>query len=59
MKAAAKALEVSPSMVYALISEGRLLAMRIGRKNRRGKLIVEESAIEAFKKQTREQSVIH
>ena len=53
VKAAAKALECSPSMVYALISEQRLKCYRVGRKNRRGKIVIPDEAVESFKEEMR------
>lgn len=48
VKQAAERLEVSQSLVYKLIEENRLGCVRIGRKGRRGKIIVRESDIQAF-----------
>jgi excisionase family DNA binding protein len=45
---AAKRLEISRSLVYRLIEEGRLPCLRIGQRGRRGKIIVKEEHIERF-----------
>ena len=50
----AERLGVSASLVYALVSEKRLKAHRLGRRGRRGKILVSEEQIEAFLEATRE-----
>lgn len=52
-KQAAEKLEVSPSMIYALVAEGRLRHERIGRRGRRGKIIIRDEHIEAFRAEIR------
>ena len=53
VKQAAEKLEVSPSMVYALIDEGRLPHERIGRRGKRGKIIIRDEHLEAFRAEVR------
>ena len=53
VKAAARALECSPSLVYALIQEGRIKCERRGRRGRRGKIIITDEAVEAFRQECR------
>ena len=48
VKQAAERLEISLSLCYALIEEGRLPCVRIGRKGRRGKIIVTEDDLRRF-----------
>jgi excisionase family DNA binding protein len=55
VKKAAERLEVSPSLVYKLVEEGRLTCVRIGRQGRRGKIIIREQDIEAFLKECAQQ----
>lgn len=45
---AAQKLEISVSLAYSLVAEGRLPCRRIGRKGRRGKIIVSEEDLKAF-----------
>lgn len=44
-KEAAAKLRVSLSMVYSLVQEGKLRAVRIGRKGRRGKVLIPEKEL--------------
>ena len=44
----AERLGVSESLVYALVSEKRLKAMRLGRQGKRGKILVPEDQLQAF-----------
>jgi excisionase family DNA binding protein len=48
IKEAAERLEISRSLCYRLVEEGRLKCLRIGQEGRRGKIIVRESDIAAF-----------
>jgi excisionase family DNA binding protein len=48
VKEFAKRAEISLSLAYALIEEGRVPCRRIGRKGRRGKIIVTEDDLKAF-----------
>ena len=48
VREAAERLEVSISLVYQLIAEGRLPHVRIGGRGRRGKIIVRPEDIESF-----------
>jgi len=48
VKEASKELEISPSLTYQLIADGRLPHVRIGGKGRRGKIIIKEKDIETF-----------
>jgi excisionase family DNA binding protein len=50
VKAAAERLEISQSLVYRLVEEGRMPCVRIGARGRRGKIIIREQDIEAFLK---------
>jgi excisionase family DNA binding protein len=50
VKAAAERLEISQSLVYRLVEEGRMPCVRIGARGRRGKIIIREVDIEAFLK---------
>ncbi len=45
---AAKRLEISKSLLYELIAEGRIPHRRIGRRGKRGKIIVTEDDLQAF-----------
>lgn len=45
---AAERLEISRSLVYALIEEGRLKCLRIGRRGRRGKIVIKDEHVRAF-----------
>ncbi len=47
-KEARDALRVSLSMIYQLVDEGRLKAIRIGARGRRGCIRIPQAAIEAF-----------
>jgi excisionase family DNA binding protein len=53
VKAAAERLEISQSLVYRLVEEGRIPCVRIGARGRRGKIIIREHDIEAFLKTCR------
>jgi excisionase family DNA binding protein len=53
VKVAAERLEISQSLVYRLVEEGRMLCVRIGARGRRGKIIIREQDIEAFLKTCR------
>lgn len=48
VKEAAQRLEISVSLCYRLVQEGRLPCVRIGQKGRRGKVIVLEEHIRVF-----------
>lgn len=48
VRTAAERLEVSQSMVYQLIQEGRLPCLRIGGRGRRGKIVIKEEHVLAF-----------
>jgi excisionase family DNA binding protein len=48
---AAVRLEISKSLVYRLIEEGRLPCVRIGQLGRRGKIVIREKDIEALLKE--------
>ena len=50
VKETADLLGVSVSMVYALIEEKRLPCVRIGRRGRRGKIVVRPEDVETFLK---------
>ena len=50
-KEAAVKLEVSLSLLYQLIQEKRIRHRRIGGRNRRGAIRIDEDAIEAFKEE--------
>ena len=45
---AAERLEISRSLIYALVEEGRLKCLRIGRRGRRGKIVIKDEHITAF-----------
>lgn len=47
-KQAAAKLEISQSLLYRLIQEGRLPCRRIGQRGKRGKIIVLEKDLELF-----------
>lgn len=51
VKQAAAKLEISQSLCYRLIEEGRLKCARIGQRGKRGKIIIREPDIEAFLKE--------
>jgi excisionase family DNA binding protein len=44
----AERLEISISLVYRLIEEGRLGCVRIGQLGRRGKVVIREKDLRAF-----------
>ncbi len=48
VKEAAKKLEISASLAYALIADGRLPHLRIGARGRRGKILLRDADIEKF-----------
>jgi excisionase family DNA binding protein len=48
VKEAAKRLEISLSLCYALIEEGRLPCRRIGRMGRRGKISIRDEDLVEF-----------
>ena len=48
VKEAAKRLECSPSLVYALVDEGRLRCVRLGRRGRRGKIVILDEHLQTF-----------
>lgn len=50
VREASKRLEISLSLTYALLEEGRIPCRRIGRKGRRGKYIIREDDLEEFLK---------
>ena len=54
VKSAAKALECSPSLIYALVSERRIRFYRVGRRGKKGKIVIPDDAIEAFREAARE-----
>lgn len=53
VKEAAKRLEISLSLCYALCEQGRLGHHRIGGAGRRGKIIITEADIETYIKSLR------
>ncbi len=48
VKQAAERLEISVSLAYSLIEEGRITCRRIGREGRRGKISIREEDLERF-----------
>lgn len=50
VKEAAERLEISQSLCYTLIGEGRLKCLRIGAAGKRGKVVVRESDVAEFVK---------
>jgi excisionase family DNA binding protein len=48
VKEAAERLEISVSLTYQLLADGRLPHLRIGGRGRRGKIIIKEEDIRAF-----------
>jgi excisionase family DNA binding protein len=48
VKEFAKRAEISASLAYALIEEGRVPCRRIGRKGRRGKIVIREEDLSKF-----------
>jgi excisionase family DNA binding protein len=48
VKEAAEKLEVSVSLVYQLVADGRLPHHRIGGRGRRGKIVIKDEGIQAF-----------
>lgn len=45
---AARRLEISTSLCYEIIAEGRLACCRVGRQGRRGKILVTEADLQKF-----------
>ena len=52
-KAAAEKIGVSSSLIYQLCSEGVIPCFRIGGKNKRGKVMIDERDLEVFIEQCR------
>lgn len=50
VKTFAKRAEISLSLAYALIDEGRVRHRRIGQRGRKGKIIVSEESLAEFLK---------
>jgi excisionase family DNA binding protein len=48
VKQFAERAEISLSLAYALVEEGRVSHRRIGRKGRRGKIVIREEDLERF-----------
>jgi len=48
VKQAAEKLRVSPSLVYGWCEDRLLAHFRMGGKGRRGKILIEEAALDAF-----------
>jgi excisionase family DNA binding protein len=48
IKQAAERLEISKSLAYRLVEEGRLPCRRIGGRGKRGKIIVTEEDVKRF-----------
>lgn len=55
VKQAAERLGVSPSLVYAWVAEGRLAHSRYGREGRRGKIVIDDQAVEQLAAECRGQ----
>lgn len=53
VKTAAQKLEISQSLLYRLIAEKRIDHYRIGGRHRRGKIVVDDEAIRAFREECR------
>jgi excisionase family DNA binding protein len=51
VREAAEKLEISQSLVYRLVEEGRLKCLRIGQRGKRGKIVIREPDVEAFLKE--------
>lgn len=47
-KEAAERIGISPSLIYALIHEGRLPCARIGRRGKRGKILITDADVDAL-----------
>jgi len=54
-KEAKERLRISLSLVYQLVDERRLKAIRIGGEGKRGKVLIEESEIERFVRQLKDE----
>jgi excisionase family DNA binding protein len=50
VKEAAAKMKISESLVYQLVTEGRLRCFRIGSQGRRGKVVISAEHIDAFLK---------
>jgi len=48
VKAAAEQLEISSSLAYRLVEEGRLPHRRIGQRGKRGKILIDEADLKKF-----------
>jgi excisionase family DNA binding protein len=48
VREAAERLEISLSLCYALVEEGRIPHRRLGRKGRRGKIVIREDDLLQF-----------
>jgi excisionase family DNA binding protein len=57
-KKAAERIGVSSSLIYQLCSEGALRHFRFGGKNKRGKLMIDESDLVAFIERCRQEPVL-
>jgi excisionase family DNA binding protein len=55
VKEFARQAEISLSLAYELIAEGRVGHRRVGRSGRRGKILIEEEALRRFIEETRVQ----
>ena len=53
VKDAAKRLEISQSLLYQLIAEGRMPHRRIGGRGRRGKIVLKDEDIKEFENSVR------
>jgi excisionase family DNA binding protein len=56
VKEFAERAEISLSLAYALIKEGRVPCRRIGRKGRRGKIVIKEDDLNKFLESVRVKS---
>ena len=56
VKQAAERIGVSDSLVYEWCSAGRLVHFRLGRKGKRGKVLIDEKDLEAFLAACRQES---
>ena len=56
-KAAAERVGVSTSLVYQLCKDGLLPCFRIGGKDKRGKVLIDEKDLEAFVRKCRSERI--
>lgn len=57
VKQAAERMEISRSLLYRLLAEGRISCRRIGQRGRRGKIVLDERDVKEFLERVKEEAV--